>query len=213
MMFYFDVHTHSVGRFPASEIVSLNVDSGFIASEIIYASVGIHPWFLSEMEEDEQWNHLLELVKDKRVIALGEVGLDKLKGPSLEFQKSVFRKEIALSEEMGLPLVIHCVRAFNELLQLRKELKPEQPWIIHGFRGKKEVAEMLLKAGCFLSFGSSFQETALSAVPLNRLFIETDDTAEKIEGLYQRIATVRGEALEELAQGVKKNVKEVFFKA
>ena len=194
MKFYFDVHTHSVGRFPASEIVSLNVDSGFIASEIVYASVGIHPWFLSEMEEDEQWNHLLELVKDKRVIALGEVGLDKLKGPSL-------------------PLVIHCVRAFNELLQLRKELKLEQPWIIHGFRGKKEVAEMLLKAGCYLSFGSSFQETALSAVPLNRLFIETDDTAEKIEGLYQRIATVRGEALEELAQGVKKNVKEVFFKA
>ena len=57
-MFYFDVHTHSVGRFPASEIVSLNVDSGFIASEIVYASVGIHPWFLSEMED---------YMKEKRV--------------------------------------------------------------------------------------------------------------------------------------------------
>ena len=213
MIFYFDVHTHSADRFPAGEIVSLNVDSGFIASEIVNASVGIHPWLLSEAEVDRQWNQLLELVKDRRVVALGEVGLDKLKGPSLEFQETIFRKEIALSEEMSLPLVIHCVRAFNELLLLRKELKPAQPWIIHGFRGKKEVAEMLLKAGCYLSFGSSFQETALCAVPLNRLFIETDDSDENIERLYQRIADVRGEALEVLAEGVKKNVKEVFFKA
>lgn len=213
MIFYFDVHTHSVDRFPAGEIVSLNVDSGFIAPEIVNASVGIHPWLLSEVEVDRQWNQLLELVKDRRVVALGEVGLDKLKGPSLEFQETIFRKEIALSEEMSLPLVIHCVRAFNELLLMRKELKPAQPWIIHGFRGKKEVAEMLLKAGCYLSFGSSFQETALCAVPLNRLFIETDDSDENIERLYQRIADVRGEALEVLAEGVKKNVKEVFFKA
>lgn len=213
MMFYFDIHTHSVGKFPASEIVSLNVDSGFIAPGITYASVGIHPWFLSEVKADQQWNLLQELVKDKRVIALGEVGLDKLKGPSLEFQETVLRKEIALSEEENLPLVIHCVRAFNELLQLHKELKPKQPWVIHGFRGKKEVAEMLLKAGFYLSFGDSFQDTALCAVPLNRLFIETDESDKNIERLYQRIADVRGEALEVLVEGIRKNVESVFFKA
>ena len=212
MMSYFDIHTHSVGRFPACEIVSLNVDSGFIAPEITYASAGIHPWFLSEVEIDQQLGILLELVKDKRVIALGEVGLDKLKGPSLEFQTSIFRKEIELSEKVGLPVVIHCVRAFNELLQLHKELKPEQPWVIHGFRGKKEVAEMLLKAGFYLSFGNSFQDTALCTVPLNRLFVETDESDKNIERLYQRIADVRGEALEALVEGIRKNVESVFFK-
>ena len=213
MMSYFDVHTHSIGLFPAREIVSLNVDSGFIVPEITYASAGIHPWFLSEVEMDLQWGILQELVKDKRVIALGEVGLDKLKGPSLEFQTSIFRKEIKLSEKVGLPVVVHCVRAFNELLQLHKELKPEQPWVIHGFRGKKEVAEMLLKAGFYLSFGDSFQDTALCTVPLNRLFIETDESDKNIERLYQRIADVRGEALEVLVEGIRKNVESVFFKA
>ena len=165
------------------------------------------------METDLQLGILQELVKDKRVIALGEVGLDKLKGPSLEFQTSIFRKEIELSEKVGLPVVIHCVRAFNELLQLHKELKPEQPWVIHGFRGKKEVAEMLLKAGFYLSFGDSFQDTALCTVPLNRLFIETDESDKNIERLYQRIADVRGEALEVLVEGIRKNVESVFFKA
>ena len=131
----------------------------------------------------------------------------------MEFQETVIRKEIALSEEENLPLVIHCVRAFNELLQLHKELKPKQPWVIHGFRGKKEVAEMLLKAGFYLSFGDSFQDTALCAVPLNRLFIETDESDKNIERLYRRVADVRGEALEVLVEGIRKNVESVFFKA
>ena len=203
-----DIHTHDKSRIDA--IINIYPNEQLI--EGAYHSVGIHPWHTVDIDSSTI-EKLSTLTAHPQVVAIGETGLDALKGASIEKQIEIFKLHVSLSEKYQKPLIIHCVKCFNDIIELKKTLHSTMPWIIHGFRGKKEVAEMLLKAGCYLSFGSSFQETALSAVPLNRLFIETDDTVEKIEGLYQRIATVRGEALEELAQGVKKNVKEVFFKA
>ena len=151
-------------------------------------------------------------MQDDRVVALGEAGLDRLRGCPLDIQISVFRREVALAEEYGLPMVIHCVRAINELIQLKKELRPRQPWIIHGFRGKEGVVLDLLRHNCYLSFGARFQEEAVRAVPLERLFIETDEAPESIGDVCRSIAQVRGVSPEELAEAVNKNVREVFFK-
>ena len=131
----------------------------------------------------------------------------------MELQTNLFRKEILLSEAKGLPLVIHCVKAFNELIQLRKEIRPQQPWIVHGFRGKLPLAEDLLKHGCFLSFGAKFQVEAVRNTPIDRLFVETDDSGIPIEDIYQNIANVRGMASGELIEAVNKNVQKVFLKA
>ena len=211
-MVYFDIHTHSI--VPCSErvITSFSVGIDTIDANVPYISVGIHPWFLTVNNADVLLDFLYRSIKDKRVVALGEVGLDKLKGAPVETQIAVFRKEIFLAEELGLPMVIHCVKAFGELLHLKKELSPCQPWIIHGFRGKKEVAVELLRHGCFLSFGSHFQEGAVRAVPFERLFVETDESQECIEVIYRRIAEVKGISPEELAEVINKNVSEIFFK-
>lgn len=206
----FNIHTHTILH-PEREIVSYDV-SAFSPGEG-YASVGIHPWMLTEENANAQWEVLQELVQDKRIIAIGEVGLDKLKGPSLELQTNLFRKEILLSEAKGMPLVIHCVKAFNELIQLRKEIRPQQPWIVHGFRGKLPLAEDLLKHGCFLSFGAKFQVEAVKTTPIDRLFVETDDSDIPIEDIYQNIANVRGMTSGELIEAVNKNVQKVFLKA
>ena len=208
----FDIHTHQVAPCQERSIASFSVGTKLIDEKAVYASVGIHPWYLAEPDADRLLKLLEQQLQDDRVVALGEAGLDRLRGCSLDVQISVFRCEVALAEEYGLPMVIHCVKAFNELIQLKKELRPRQPWIIHGFRGKEHVALDLLRHDCYLSFGARFQEEAVRAVPLERLFIETDESPESIEEICRRIAKARGVSPEELAEAVNKNVRAVFFK-
>ena len=209
---FFNIHTH-VSVHPESEILSLAPEELSTDNRSSYASVGIHPWTLTKENADIQWEALRESIKDKRIVAIGECGLDKLKGPSMELQTAVFKQEAALAEDSSLPLIIHCVKAFNELIQLKKEISPCQPWIIHGFRGKLPLALDCIRHGFYLSIGSHFQENTLKAIPLDRLFIETDESEESIGSIYQRIAETKGIALQELIEAINKNLREVFFKA
>lgn len=119
---------------------------------------------------------LEELVRHPQVLAVGEVGLDKLADAPMDLQVEVFRRQACLAEEVGKPLVIHLVKAVDELLKVKRDLRPSNPWIIHGFRGKAALAEEYLKHGFYLSFGEKYQEAALCRVPADRLFIETDES-------------------------------------
>lgn len=210
-MDFFNIHTHTLVH-PESEIL-VQSPCSVSDTKAIHTSVGIHPWQLTEETADAQWKALQEQISHPNVVAIGEGGLDKLKGPSLELQTDLLRKQIALSEEKSLPLILHCVKAFNELIQLKKETKPRQPWIIHGFRGKETLAMDCIRHDFYLSFGEHFQEGAIKATPLEKLFIETDESETPIETIYSSIAKVRGISLEELKECIKKNVQEVFFKA
>lgn len=208
---FFNIHTHTSIQ-PETEILSLSPEQLSTDIHVVYASVGIHPWNLTLEHSEHQWEALCQSVKDKRTIAIGECGLDKLKGPSLELQTAIFKQEAALAEDSSLPLIIHCVKAFNELILLKKEISPRQPWIIHGFRGKPSLALDCIRHGFYLSLGSRFQTDTLKAIPLDRLFIETDESEESIGSIYQRIAEVKGISLQELTEAINKNVREVFFK-
>ena len=209
---FFNIHTH-VSVHPESEIRSLAPEELSTDNRSFYASIGIHPWTLTEENANIQWKALHESIKDKRIVAIGECGLDKLKGPSMELQTAVFKQEAALAEDSSLPLIIHCVKAFNELIQLKKEISPSQPWIIHGFRGKLPLALDCIRHGFYLSIGSHFQENTLKTIPLDRLFIETDESEESIGSIYQRVAETKGISQQELLEAINKNVREVFFKA
>ena len=208
----FDIHTHRFPSRPEQANVSHAIGSALPGGRVAYLSVGIHPWYLDAQQAESQLATLRQSLQDDRVVALGEAGLDRLRGCPLDVQISVFRYEVALAEEYRLPMVIHCVRAFNELVRLKKELHPQQPWIIHGYRGKESGVAELLRHGCYLSFGAKFQPEAVRAVPLHRLFIETDEADESIDEIGLRIAGIKGISTEELAEAIHKNVREVFFK-
>ena len=208
----FDIHTHRLPLHPDQAIVSHAIGSAQPSGSEAYLSIGIHPWYLDVRESEALLERLQKSLHNDKVVALGEAGLDRLRGCLLDTQIAVFRREVALAEEYRLPMVIHCVRAFNELIQIKKELHPHQPWIIHGYRGKESGAVELLRHGCHVSFGAKFQAEAVRAIPLDRLFIETDEAGESIEDICLRIAGIRGISTEELAEAVNKNVREVFFK-
>ncbi|MBP1612850.1 MAG: TatD-related DNase [Bacteroidetes bacterium] len=205
-----DIHTHHLPLRPEQAI--LNYSSEMLSVEFLtYCSVGIHPWHLTTDNFQEKWDWLVLATHYPNVLAIGEAGLDKAIDVPFDLQMDAFKRQIELSEVMELPLIIHCVRAANEIVELKKKVQPHMPWIIHGFRGKKEQALQYIRHGIFLSFGEKYQEEALRAVPVDRLFLETDESAIEINLLYEQAATTRSLSVESLTMQIQQNINEVFF--
>ena len=182
-----DFHTH---RPHPDSIFNLPSEKAVLSaySEFKYLSAGIHPWN-TEAATIEDYKALGELAKDDRIVAIGECGIDKLRGAELDKQKAVFIAHVALSERLKKPLIIHCVKAYQEILALKRDLTPAQTWVIHGFRGKGILAKQLLDKGLRLSFGEKFNPDALKAVGAENLLIETDDSETPIETVAANIAS------------------------
>jgi len=204
-----DCHTHVPGRW-VDAIVSCAPDE-FARFAVKYPdavfSVGIHPWATAGADVGElerQFRVLRGVAGNRRVFAIGEAGLDGLRGAADEVQQVVLRKQIELSEAVGKPLIVHCVRRYGELLGLQRDMRPVQPWIWHGFRGKPELALQLLRASDtnYISLGERFNPATAQVIPSGRLFVETDESALCIAEIMERIAAARNEPAAVLADGV-----------
>lgn len=172
-------------------------------------SCGIHPWFTDNA--DGQFSRLKELVNEQdNIVAIGEIGLDKLKGADMNTQTKIFRRQAEFAEEMSKPLIIHCVKAWAELIAVKQELKPRQRWIIHGFRGGKDLAQQLLCHGFQFSFGQNINSEAIKSIPQSSIFLETDDSPSSIYTIYSQAAKVLGLNIGELVNVVKNNVSSTF---
>lgn len=171
-------------------------------------SCGVHPWYSEDAEP--QLKFLKEIAGDSRIVAIGEAGLDKLKGPDLAVQRSTFEQQVQLSEQLQKPLIIHCVKAWEELLQIQKTYRPHQPWIVHGYKGKKELTKQLLSHGFYFSVGDRFNHDAIQIIPLDRLFCETDTSEALIEDVYSEVAAALEISVEDLASQIEKNVRKIF---
>ena len=155
-----DIHTHNSAAHGA--VISVNPWEYSPRQGALY-SVGIHPWRLKAVAGPIPDFELLEDIAGREnVVMIGETGIDKLHEPDVEYQITVLKRHIELSEQLGKPLILHCVRASNELCALHKALRPSQPWIIHGFRNNANVARRLLDAGFYLSYGEFFNIDALA---------------------------------------------------
>jgi TatD DNase family protein len=154
-MNFVDIHTHKKPENQPFTIYNIDWQKAdlFLAEnpKAIF-SAGFHPYFLKDFSENDL-EKFAETIKNKHFFALGECGLDKNIDTSFEAQKNIFEKQISLSETLCKPLIIHCVGYFNELILLKKALKPAQKWLVHGFRGKPQLAEQLLKNDIMFSFG------------------------------------------------------------
>ncbi|MCM1452805.1 MAG: TatD family hydrolase [Clostridium sp.] len=182
-MTYLDVHTHNL---MAGPLAIINLPFGAeIPSEGAF-SMGIHPWD-TEGATEKDFETLAERARDSRIAAIGECGLDALRGGPLERQEEIFLRQAALSEEVGKPLIIHAVRTHGRIAQLRRALKPRQRWIVHGFRGKPQLARQLLDAGCDISLGERFNPDVPGIVPAGRLFAETDCSEKPISEIREAI--------------------------
>jgi TatD DNase family protein len=174
--------------------------------------VGIHPWHAGVAPADALFGQLGELLGDGRVVALGEAGLDRLCDTPYELQLPLFEAQARLAESRGLPLVVHAVRSHSDILRLHAALRPSVPWVIHGFRGKPELARQYLSRGITLSFGEHFNPLSLaSAYASQALLMESDESATGIDAIYLSASGVLRVEAEELKQRVRQNVERLFF--
>ena len=176
-----------------------------------YASIGLHPWFLSASSIDKEKEMLVDALYRKEFVAVGEAGLDKLCDTDWGLQMEAFLFQAELASKLNKPLIIHCVKAHNDIMELKRKLNPTNAWIIHGFRGKAELAEQYIKAGFYLSIGAKFNALSVSSIPLHRLFFETDESLLPIEQTYMQAAQMLSISADNLMVNTRQNADKVFF--
>lgn len=205
-MDFFDFHHHK--KNVTCGIYNLDIENA--APKSLY-SAGIHPKDINQDSIEKQFSWL-ESVIDENCFTIGECGLDGLIPVEMKIQEAVFARQIKLSNELKKPMVIHCVRKFYEVISFGK--KAEQAMIIHGFNKKQSIAEDLLKNNFYLSFGKavlyhlSLQNT-LKIIPLNKIFLETDNDDFNIQELYQKVSEIKGITLEKLNKQIKENLETI----
>jgi TatD DNase family protein len=217
---FIDIHTHNV--IPASGVFAVenlmaheNISPSDISGKVFTA--GIHPWYLNGNNENKLLKYVKEVSLNHDLIALGEAGFDKLRGPDMDIQRRAFEKQVMISGEIGKPMFIHCVRAWDELLAAHKKLRPITAWIVHGFRGKEELALQLLSKGMYISLWFEFVQRAESAsllrsLPKNRIFLETDGADISIKDIYSKVAFDLEISVTDLEFIIFSNYRELFVK-
>ncbi|GFP78014.1 TatD family hydrolase [Clostridium fungisolvens] len=197
--------------------------------DIFYAAVGIHPENADEFNESS-FERIKELAKNKKVKAIGEIGLDYYweENPPREVQKSVFRAHMKLAEELKLPVVIHDREAHGDTLEIMKEFTNVKG-IVHCFSGSVEFAKECLKLGYYIGFtgvvtfknAKKILEVA-KEVPLDRMLVETDcpymapvpfrgkrNQSDYIRYIVEKLADIKGLEPKEINDQFIKNIKQL----
>ena len=188
MMNIIDFHTHRQNATDA--IISVNPWQ-FDPQPGLWYSVGFHPWYNVDTLTDSDFTQLEQCAQHEQVLAIGETGIDSLRGADLDIQAKVFERHLYIAATVAKPVVVHSVRTAQNILTVRRHAGLTYVTLaIHGMRANAHVARTLLDAGCYLSYGIRFNPDALSSTPLDRLLIETDDSDSTIDEIAAQVAQV-----------------------
>ncbi len=210
---YVNIHTHHVSD--VNEIAIRNLQPSAYVKDS-FCSVGIHPWYIQEDNLEEDMSFLRAIVSEKNVLAIGECGLDMLIETELLVQEKVFVEQVKIAESVQKPLIIHCVKAFNSLIRIKKECKVSVPMIVHGYNNNPQIAEQLLKNGFYFSFGRALLKPESNAakvmvdIPMDKLFLETDDAAIGIKTIFEKAAELKNISVAEMKERMMFNIKKMF---
>ena len=201
-MVFLNAHTH-ISRNPENEILQLSGGQSCVS----FHSVGIHPW-------DSNDYTLPSLPLPTSCIAIGEIGLDKRTGPPLSIQLPVFEDQVRFAETQQLPVILHCVKAWNELRQVKRKMNPVQPWVYHGFL-QAAIVEEVVNEGLVISLGAGIlthpkAAQIVSHIPDHQLLLETDDAQVDIGQVYVRVAELKKISLHELEELITRNFQHTF---
>lgn len=213
---FLDIHTHKSYRekgVMAIQSLSLTESTFLAMPKTKPISIGIHPWYGRLEELPKNMKYLNVLARQDNVKLIGECGLDKLKGETIDKQLQLLEAQVALAEQLQKPLILHCVKAFDELIALKKRLQPKVPMIIHGFNKKYEMAQQLVNQGFYLSFGAAVLKSEEVALALEKtaqpFFLETDDAEIDIGQIYNKAAEIKKISLDELKDIIFANWKKL----
>jgi len=220
-MKYIDIHTHNkniVTNVVQVHNIILYEHKPIIDLDIQYLSAGIHPWYLTDGYLLSNMDLLEDIASHQNILAIGECGLDRTKKETFGLQREIFLYQVELSELHKKPLIIHCVKACSDILEMRKNSDAQMPWILHGFNEGKEMINQLLKYGFYFSVGhlifdlKSAISQNIKLIPLDRLFLETDESEYQIQEIYLKVAELIQIDEKQVVNSVFSNFNKLFKK-
>ncbi len=201
--------------------------------DFMYASVGIHPSEIRDIEEgDMEW--LYEQTKEPRVVAVGEIGLDYYWEKEEAVQKQQrywFEKQLLLAKESGLPVIIHSRDAAQDTLELMKQAHEMHiPGVIHCFSYSAQIAQEYVRMGYYIGIGGvvTFKNAkklkeAVASIPLEQIVLETDCPymapepyrGKRNSSLYlpyvvKQVAQLKGVSEQEVVQATNRNARRLY---
>ena len=213
-MKYINLHTHSTNNL-AGVLAIVNKYPDENLEDTKYFSTGIHPWKIDESDFDRQLEMLKSRGLQSRCLAIGECGLDKRIEIPMPLQMMVFEQQLILAQQIRKPVIVHCVAAFDELVAIKNKLNITVPMVVHGFSKNAAVASMLVKQDFYLSLGKHWMNNidyrdVVKAIPLERLFLETDASNFSLADLYREVALYIGMNVDEFQNQIFRNFETVF---
>lgn len=218
MIPFVNIHTHN--RIDNERIIgiqNIDIDDTVNIDVSFFYSTGIHPWNVNDSSQCEK---ILTFIKDNydnpRFLAIGECGLDRASAHDFKCQKEFFIKQIELSERSGKPMILHVVRSYPEIIEIRKNTNAKSPWIIHGFQANESIAEQLLRHDIFLSLGDVLFKNEIRAkhllhiIPPEKLFLETDTAEREISDVYSRATSLKGINIDIFRNDIFNNFVKIF---
>lgn len=215
---FIDIHTHKP-EFAGDQVTVRNLLPGDAIPAFTgknFYSVGLHPWRIgTEAEDNERMLMMEDALEFDHVIFVGECGLDKLAETGFEEQMRAFQAQAFMAEEFRKPLIIHCVKAWNEIAEMHKKNKPTVPWIFHGYNGSVQLTRQLSGKNILFSFGELLLRENAKAVesfkilPLEKTVFETDESVSPVEKIYRRGAELKNISVEKLKEAVWENFNRI----
>lgn len=210
-----DIHTHRANDALSIQILNVFAQDLFEVERDSPFSAGLHPWDIDLVNPEECIKTIERFAVQKNMLAIGECGLDRIISTDFALQERYFRQQIEIAEKIRKPLIIHCVRAYSDLMKFKKASKSDLPWIIHGYAGNLDITQSLIMHNFYFSAGErllkdSRKHDVLRAIPPDRLFLETDDGDTSIAEIYSMAAQVLNIDQDTLTQFISDNFKRIF---
>lgn len=212
-MFYFNAHTHT-----HSANAIINAPLGLMQfDENCFYSIGIHPWdYMKYCENTEMLQHwLYTYVHLPQVVAIGECGIDHTIAVDVELQEDLLIQHVELAQQTNKALIIHSVRAYNDVLGVLKHTNCRQSVVFHKFMGNAYMYASFKDFDCYYSFGTELltrpqSVEMLQLLPLNTILFESDNSAISVDEIYTFAAQQLQISVEELSATVQQTAKKVF---
>lgn len=197
---FINIHTHTLRN--SSDVISIyNIKSEEAVPGSPF-SIGVHPWHINPLNYYAQMKNVENILADENAFFIGECGLDKLKCSDFNLQQTVFQLQVNLAMKHQKPMILHCVKAFDEILAILKNKVTPDKVIFHGFHKSPEMAFDLTSKNYSISLGKSLflqadrMKAVFEKVNPDKIFFETDDSDYPIEEIYLKASEISGKSIE-----------------
>lgn len=187
-----DIHTHHSGQ-PDAILSAPPAVAMALAKENMEQqsySLQLHPWHINKVLIEEFRQAIDQCKDDPHLVAIGECGLDKHSEVPMEQQQEAFGVAMESARLLQLPVIIHCVNAWAELIAVHRQFT-DVPMIVHGFRKGLPLAQQLIHEGIAISLGEKYHPEVAAAIPDELLYFETDESTLNICEIKKNILSLR----------------------